>query len=96
MKATRILLTTLGLLAVAGVVLGSSPTTAMADDDWHRHWEHDRGWHEHRDWDRGYYGRGYYGGYYAPPVVVAPAPYGYYAPPPVYYNPGVTFGFTFR
>ena len=95
MKATRILLTTLGLLAVAGAILGSSPRTAMADDDWHRHWEHDRGWHGRGDWDRGYY-RGYYGGYYAPPVVVAPAPYGYYAPPPVYYNPGVTFGFTVR
>jgi len=86
MKATRILLATLGLLAVA-----EASVPAMADDDWHRHWEHDRGWHEHRDWDRGYYG-----GYYAPPVVVAPAPYGYYAPPPVYYSPGVTFGFTVR
>lgn len=96
MKVRRILLGTIGLLALAGVILGSSPSTALADNDWHGHWGHDRDWREHGDWDRGYYG-GYYRGYYPPPVVVAPAPYSYYAPPPpVYYNPGVTFGFTFR
>ena len=86
MNARRILLATMGLLAVAGA---SAP--AMADNDWRWRHEREHDWHGHRDWDRGYYG-----GYYAPPVVVAPAPYGYYAPPPVYYNPGVTFGFTVR
>ena len=95
MNARRILLATIGLLAMAG-----ASVPAMADNDWHRHWEHDRDWHGHGGWDRDYY-RGYYARpYYAPPVVVAPAPYGYYAPPPVYYgpsyNPGVTFGFTVR
>ncbi len=89
MKARRILVATIGLLAVAGAIV-----PAKADDDWRWHRGREHGWREHRDWDRGYYG-----GYYAPPVVVAPAPYGYYAPPPVYnygYSPGVTFGFTVR
>jgi len=87
MHARRILLATIGLLAVAGAILGSSPSTAMADNDWH-HRGHDRDWHGHRDWGPGYYA--------PPPVVVAPAPYGYYAPPPVYASPGVTFGLTIR
>jgi hypothetical protein len=83
MTARRILLATIGLL-----VMATASVPAMADhDDWRRHHDHDHDWH-------GYRGPG--PGYYAPPVVVAPAPYGYYAPPPVYYNPGVTFGLTIR
>jgi len=68
----------------AGLMLSAAaPAFADRDDHGRRDWHADRGWHadrDHRDWQGG--------GYYAPPVVVAPTPaYGYYAPPPVVYGP---------
>ena len=52
----------------AGFML-SAAAPAFADrDDWRRHDEHEHAWREHHDW--------HCGGYYAPPVVVAPPAYG--------------------
>lgn len=78
--------------ALGSAFVLSAAAPAYADHgDWRHHEDHAHAWHPHHDWDRG--------GYYAPPVVVAPAPVygGYYAPPPVVFGaPGVSFGVTIR
>jgi hypothetical protein len=105
MRARSLVFAALG----AAFLLGAAAPAFADPNDWRHHEEQDRRaqewrehhqaqeWREHhaarerhdwgrRDWDRDNY---------APPVIVAP-PEGYYAPPPVYYNPGITFGFTVR
>jgi hypothetical protein len=71
--------------ALGATIMLSAAAPAFADRDDHgrRDWHADR---DHRDWHGG--------GYYAPPIVVAPAPaYGYYTPPPpVAFGPGVSIG----
>ena len=69
-------------LGTAVILSAAAPAYADRDDHGRRDWHADR---DHRDWHGG--------GYYAPPVVVAPPAYGYYAPPPVAYGPpGVSIG----
>lgn len=90
MRARSLVFAALGAAFMLGAV-----APAYADrDDWRRH--DMRGYRDHdrdRDRDRGWRRDDWHDGY-APPVVVAPP--AYYEPPPVFYNPGITFGFTFR
>ena len=65
-----------GAVAACGLGLMAAPASA--------HWH---GYHHGRPWHP--YWHGYAGGYYPPPVVVAPSPARYYAPPPVVYSPGI-------
>jgi hypothetical protein len=80
----------IGMIAAALAVGTFAAAPAMAYDH-HGHGGHAfhgrRAFHGHR----GYYGGGYGGGYYAPPVVYGGYPYYGYAPP-VVYGPGVGVG----
>lgn len=72
--------------AIAVGLMGGIAAPAFAD--WHDD-HHDHEWREHewreREWREHH-------PYYAPPVVVSPAPQVVYAPPPVVYAPPVSPG----
>ena len=82
--------------AVAVGLLGGIAAPAFADhDEWREHERHEDEWREHereREW-REHEWREHHP-YYAPPVVVSPAPPVVYAPPPVVYSQPVSPGFS--
>lgn len=82
-----------------GVVaaLGTTASSARADEGWHRGWEH-HDWDRDRGWDRDRHSHGwgwhqprwYSYGWYDPPVVYAPAPPPAVYAPPAYYPGGLS------